>query len=266
MGAVVDISTRNPVYSSLDGSVVDMSTGVIFETNTARTAAFILATGITDPVIIAALNTFDLGLISNSLDSAMIAMRIFVGGNAIDEAVDFFANRNIAFNGGWTFPNGALGDGTTGYYQSNIVPDTDMTESDYSYGFYFGSGSAANEFIGNYGGGCFFGFYKVGSDIYIYCNTPVDIAPITPSSFVGFHQITKADGSNVKYKHSGESIETRAAVPTVAMCDQEFLFGSGLSTYPEFEVYLDYFTNRALTSGEMATLETLVETLQAAIR
>lgn len=249
------------MYFMYNAGVIASSRGRL----TDRTFSFIHSNGITDNAIIQAFNTFDLGLIENSLDTAFIAMRMFFGGNATVESIDFFANRNITFNGGWTFPDGALGNGTTGYYQSNIVPDTDMNESNYSYGFYFGSGSSANEFIGQYGGGCFFGIYKLGSDLYIYCNTAVDIAPITPSSFVGFHQITKADGTDVKYKHSGESIETRAAVPTVGMCTQEFLFGSGLATYPEFEIYLDYFTNRALTNSEMATLETLVEDLQTAL-
>ena len=232
---------------------------------TARTQAFITATGISDETILTALNNFDLSIIAGTFENAIIAMRVFVGGTSSEQLVDFFANRNITFNGGWTYPNGALPNGTNGFYQANIIPLNDMVESDYSYGFYFGNTSASNEFIGNYGGGAFFGMFKVGADLYIYSNTPVDIAPITPSSHDGFHQVTKYDLNNLKYKHTGEAIVTRAATPTVGMSALEFTAGSALGLYDEREVCLDYFTNRALTSTEMADMETIVQTLQTAL-
>jgi len=232
---------------------------------TDRVQAFSATTGIVDETILGALNTFDLSIIAGTFENAIIALRVFVGGSASEQMVDFFANRNITFNGGWTYPNGALPNGTNGYYQANIIPANDMTESDYSYGFYFGNTSASNEFIGNYGSGSFFGMFKVGADLYIYSNTAVDISPITPSSHDGFHQVTKYDANNLKYKHTGEAIVTRASVPTTGMSPNEFTVGSALGLYDEREVLLDYFTNRALTSTEMADMETIVQTLQTAL-
>lgn len=89
---------------------------------TARTTAFATATAITDTTILNALNTFDLGLISNGLDTKMKALYPFVGGTATTHKFNFMDARDLdaafrlQFNGGWTHSaNGALGNGTNTY-------------------------------------------------------------------------------------------------------------------------------------------------------
>jgi hypothetical protein len=98
---------------------------------TARTTAFATATGITDVTILGALNTFDLGLISNSLDTKMIALYPFVGGTATThkynfmDAIDTNGAFRLQFNGGWTHSStGALPNGTNAYANTYLTPST----------------------------------------------------------------------------------------------------------------------------------------------
>lgn len=89
---------------------------------TARTTAFASATAITDITILNALNTFDLGLISNSLDSKMRALYPFVGTTSTTQKFNFMDSRDLdvayrlQFFGGGTFSSsGYLPNGTNGY-------------------------------------------------------------------------------------------------------------------------------------------------------
>jgi hypothetical protein len=97
---------------------------------TARTSAFATATGITDATILGALNTFDLGLISNGLDTKMKAVYPFVGGSASTHKYNFLDPRDLnvafrlSFSGGGTHsstgykPNGTNAYADTFYNQT----------------------------------------------------------------------------------------------------------------------------------------------------
>jgi len=89
---------------------------------TTRTTAFATATGITDTTILGALNTFDLGLISNSLDTKMKALYPMVGGTSTTCKYNFMDARDLdvafrlSFLGGATFSsNGYQPNGTNAY-------------------------------------------------------------------------------------------------------------------------------------------------------
>lgn len=101
---------------------------------TARTTAFATATGITDLTILGALNTFDLGLISNSLDTKMYAIYPFVGSTATTQKYNFMDARDLdvafrlSFIGGATFsatgykPNGVNASADTFFKPSVNLP------------------------------------------------------------------------------------------------------------------------------------------------
>jgi hypothetical protein len=111
---------------------------------TARTTAFATATAITDTTILGALNTFDLGLISNGLDTKMKAVYPFVGSTATTQKYNFMDARDLdiafrlQFNGGWTHSaNGILGNATNTYAntflnESVLFPTTSEHISIYS--------------------------------------------------------------------------------------------------------------------------------------
>ena len=101
---------------------------------TTRTTAFATATGITDTTILGALNTFDLGLISNSLDTKMKAVYPFVGGTASTHKYNFFDPLDtngafrLQFNGGITHSsNGILFGGVNGYANTFLSPLTTLS-------------------------------------------------------------------------------------------------------------------------------------------
>ena len=96
---------------------------------TPRTTAFATATAITDTTILNALNTFDLGLISNGLDTKMKAVYPFVGSTATTQKFNFMDARDLdvafrlSFNGGWTHSaNGIQGNATNTYANTFLSP------------------------------------------------------------------------------------------------------------------------------------------------
>jgi hypothetical protein len=112
-------------------------------TYTARTTSFAAATGITDTTILNALNTFDLGLISNGLATKMKALYPFVGGTATTHKFNFMDARDVdaafrlTFNGGVTHSStGVLPNGINGYVNTHINAGTSLTINSVHYSFY----------------------------------------------------------------------------------------------------------------------------------
>lgn len=141
-------------YNPKTGNIEPQTTGYAFNpfTNevsrfnhgtglTTRTSDFIAATGITDDTIIQALNTMDLALISNGLDSKFQVLYPMVGGTSITCSYNFMnpATFQITWGGGLTFsatgvlPNGVNGFGDTGFNILNDLPSVfDAHSSFYS--------------------------------------------------------------------------------------------------------------------------------------
>ena len=104
---------------------------------TIRTSAFLTASAISDATIRGGLNTFDIGLIANSLDTKMKALYPFVGGTASThkfnfmDAADTNAAYRLQFLGSWTHSStGALPNfGTNAYANTFLNPTTSLTSS-----------------------------------------------------------------------------------------------------------------------------------------
>ena len=98
---------------------------------TVRTNSFLTASTITDATIKGALNTFDIGLISNSLDTKMVALYPMVGGTASTHKWNFMDARDldaafrVTFSGTWTHTSsGAKPNGTNAYARTYCVPSS----------------------------------------------------------------------------------------------------------------------------------------------
>lgn len=121
---------------------------------TARTSAFATATGITDATILGALNTFDLGLISNSLDTKMKALYPMVGGTSTTCKYNFMDARDLdvafrlQFFGGGTFSsNGYQPNGTNAFavtYFNSLTNFTNTTPYGSSVGIGYYSRTNSN--------------------------------------------------------------------------------------------------------------------------
>jgi hypothetical protein len=112
---------------------------------------FLNSSGITNLVIISALNTLVRTLKSNGIWDKRQAIYPFVGGSAhthkfnLKDARDLDAAFRITWVGGVTHDqNGFTGNGTTGYGNTNFTPSVQQTVNDTFYGFYSRTDSINN--------------------------------------------------------------------------------------------------------------------------
>jgi hypothetical protein len=131
--------------------------------NTARTQAFLNATGITDATIISALNAMDNSLISSGLlpsgtgAGKIKALYPIVGGSATTHKYNFVDPRDVdaafrlTFFGGWTHSaTGMLPNGTNAYADTFFNASTDFSANTRSMSYYNRTNSASG-----YDMGCF---------------------------------------------------------------------------------------------------------------
>jgi hypothetical protein len=103
-------------------------------------AAFLNATGITDPTIISALTTYVAGLKSAGIWTKTVALYPFVGGTAdtnkynLKDPRDLDAAYRLSFQGGWSHSSlGSTPNGTTGYAEMFINTALYNTNDGWSY-------------------------------------------------------------------------------------------------------------------------------------
>ena len=244
--------------------------------NTARTQAFLTATGISDATIISALNAMDNSLISAGLlPSGTGAGKIkvlypFVGGTAATHKFNFVnpADTDSAFRltffGGWTHSaTGALPNGTNAYANTFINWNTHTNLNDVSFGCYWRdivlSGSG-----GYYG--CFDGVNLVlvrnqtSCDYYINDTGGVTIQTL----FVGLHSATRLNNTQVKLAVNGVGAllsKVSSGKPNV-----DFWLG-GSNTFTSFnnsEIAL-FFQSDGLSDAENVSFYNIVQTFQTVL-
>lgn len=119
---------------------------------TVRTSAFLTASAISDATIRGGLNTFDVGLISNSLDTKMKALYPFVGGTASTHKFNFMDARDLdaafrlTFSGTITHSsNGLQGNGTNGFSDTRLNTLTNLTKTSSHLSVYVRNNSNAGQ-------------------------------------------------------------------------------------------------------------------------
>ena len=118
-------------------------------------AAFLAATGITDPTITAAINTLVNDLVGYGIWTKMKAIYPFVGGTAtthkfnLKDPRDLDAAFRLSFVGGWTHSaNGALPNGTNAYADTFFIPNTHFNaNTDIHISYYSGTNSVGGNRI-----------------------------------------------------------------------------------------------------------------------
>jgi hypothetical protein len=116
------------------------------------TTAWIAATLETDPTILNALNTFEAGLIANSLTTKFNAIYPFVGGDSTKHRYNFINTLTfqLTFIGGWTHNANGATNSITGYATTGIIPSTTLSLNDNHLSSYMGITSNANSDIGSF--------------------------------------------------------------------------------------------------------------------
>lgn len=143
-------------------------------------AAFLTAAGITDPTQQSAINTLVLSLKADGIWSKMKALYPFIGGTStthkynLKDPRDLDAAFRLVFSGGWTHSsNGALPNGTNGYANTFLSPNTTLSLDSAHISFYSRTNIASGLDIGSGGPGFLGGIYilnRWSSDLRNYTN------------------------------------------------------------------------------------------------
>ena len=253
------------------------------------TTAWIAATSETDTTILNALNTFEAGLIANSLTGKFNALYPFVGGTSGKHAFNFINTSlyNLTFNGGWTHSaNGALPNGTNANADTGINANTVLTVNNNHISFYSRSNTPVGVSpnfkvsIGAYSAATntrtFLLYLKVnGTGNAIYSNAssfsnqfPQGASTDSRGWFIGNKASNAIGGLTVS--RNATSLGANTIAPTVTLYPSANIFISGNSTvglpvqWDDKECAMATI-GTSLSSGEISTLYTLIQAFQTSL-
>jgi hypothetical protein len=249
---------------------------------TARTTAFATATGITDVTILGALNTFDLGLISNSLDTKMKAVYPFVGGSSTSCMYNFMNPLNtngafrLGFNGGLTFSStGVLGGGINGYADTYFTGSNWISINDGSMGVYTRTTqiNLAQCDIGAFSipsSNNFLATYYSDSNFYSVLNSPNNTGNLTYANTEskGFYIANRTSSSVLNGWKNGTKIGTNTVTPVNLLNVNLFLLAynnNGSNQLHSTKELQFAFIGDGLTDTQATNLSTLVHNMQTTL-
>jgi hypothetical protein len=240
---------------------------------TARTTAFATATGITDVTILGALNTFDLGLISNSLDTKMKAIYPFVGGSASTHKWNFMDARDLdiayrlSFSGGFTnSTTGIIPNGTNAFANTFLTPNSHLNINSHSFGIYSRTNNTAVKVYGTFDSSNFlqhnlngnFISGSSGSNIITYTASPSQklmLASRTSSTAFNAYRDATNIGSNTN------TVNGQSVIPF-------YLFARNNNSSPDLYTTNELafaFLGDGLNSTEVTAFNTLVNNMQVTL-
>jgi hypothetical protein len=192
---------------------------------------------------------------------------------------DLDAAFRLVFNGGWTHSsNGALPNGTNGYADTKLIPNTNLTLNSCSFSVYSRNNftPAANQSYGVYSsgtalpliGGTFFVDKSVSGLTYSYLPPDVLLSS-TGQNLAAMFLTTRTSASNAKLFRNTTQL---AAVTTQGQTSQpitSFLFGAfrnqgGVQDYNSFQYAFAHIAD-GLTDTEASNLYTRVQTFNQAL-
>lgn len=240
-----------------------------------RTTAFKNATGITDVTILNALNTLDLGLISNGLDSKIKALYPFVGGDSTKHSYNLMNTSayQITWYGGVTHnSNGITGNGSNGYGNTNFNNNL-ITSNNTAFGIY-----SKTDLNGDY---VFMGARGSNSSIStIFPRTSnqflslasgwyTSYANVSNTNSTGFFQSVRTSSTNVVAVKNSTS--TSFSITTAGTNNGNFcLLQSGINNGASNE-YISpanlafAYIGEGMTSSDAINLNSLVQSFQTAL-
>jgi hypothetical protein len=243
---------------------------------TARTTAFATATGITDVTILGALNTFDLGLISNSLDTKMKAVYPFVGSTSTTQKYNFMDARDLnaafrlSFNGGGTFSsNGYQPNGTNAFADTFLIPSSSLLLNSIHISAYVRNDLTSDAPVMSsedvsYNKGLYI-WPKTSSSIYSVRINDDTSQTGSVSVVKGLHIATRTASNVKKYRVNNTQMFNVTTAPSSLNTDSIYIAKSRNNA--------NYFANQiafisigdGLTDGEATTFYNLVQNMQTTL-
>ena len=234
------------------------------------TTAWIVATGETSTTILNALNTFEAGLIANSLTGKFNALYPFVGGTNTKHAFNFMntALYNLTFNGGWTHASTGALPASNGWANTGILPSTVLALNDAHLSVYLRTNNSLGVDIGATAGLVNTQIAaRIGTIYYGFINQTL-VPSVANTSSLG-HYISSRTSSVVhnNYKN-GTSILATTSVSTSRPAFNIYLGArntDGTATnFAQRELAMASIGS-GLTAGEVSTLYTLIQAFQTSL-
>lgn len=239
---------------------------------TARTGAFLTASAISDATIRGGLNTFDIGLISNSLDTKMKALYPFVGGTASTHKFNFMnaADTNAAFrltfSGGWVHSsNGILPNGTNTFADTFLASNV-MGQNNFHNVLY----SRTNVVEGGCDLGVWNGSYGVSNYLslttqYITHSNSTSAVGDSITNSLGFFAQSRLSSTNI-FKRFNSTTLTKTLTSTTPRSSNYIIGRTGDFNGEYSSKQLAFISiGDGLSSAELTTLDTLTQQLQTTL-
>ncbi len=252
---------------------------------------YLYSTQITGTTQVSAINTLINGLKANNLWAKMKAVYPFVTDKTLQADMaaqmkfnlvnpqDSDAAFRLAFSGGWTYStNGAQPNGTNGYADTKLIPNTNLVLNNVSFSVY-----SRNNFtpITDQSLGCGIGGQNIPLlaqsftstkliNTYIYSyNTPDIMITSSGLNFSGLFISTRTAANNAKvFKNNTQlassTTQSQAAQPTNNFFFGAFNGGIGVVNYSNFE-YAFAHIGTGLSDAEVAILTQLVTDYQTTL-
>jgi hypothetical protein len=251
--------------------------------NTARTQAFLTATGITDATIISALNAMDNSLISAGLlpsgtgAGKIKALYPIVGGTAATHKFNFVnpldtdAAFRLTFFGGWTHSaNGALPNGTNAYMNSHLIQSSDLSQDSVHFSVYYNidSTSTLSGFEGaRTSGNLIMGMFPNFPKLLGYISRAVNPTLPNYSKMNGIKIVSRNSSTNIQQLSGG--LYTNDAIDSVDMATVEFYFAArnlnGVADSFSSIIRCFQTIGTGLTQLEMTTMESLIQSFNTTL-
>jgi hypothetical protein len=251
---------------------------------TVRTNSFLSASSISDATIRGALNTMDIGLISNSLDTKMRALYPFVGGSASTHKWNFMDARDLdaafrlTFSGTWTHSStGSLPNGTNAFANTFLVGSSQFNTTTFNHLSYYSRSNTA--FAGEYAMGAFDGTGNHAMIIrrdtglsFLVSDYPSGTSFRTASATIADGRglfLGSQTGSNLKLFRNGSVIASNTAATTNAAQSTRSIYIGALN-----QTSIVNYTNKecafaslgqGLSDSEVTAFNTIVTTFQTTL-
>lgn len=242
--------------------------------------AFITASGITDATQQSAINQLVVDLKGYNIWTKMKAVYPFVGGTAsahkfnLKDPRDLDAAFRLVFSGGWTHSStGATPNGTNGYADTKLLPQTQISQNSAHISAYSRTNSVNSNdcLLGTYGGGTSSAIrivFEGGTTYRTETNNLFSGADFSNSVHNGFFVNSRISSSSYKTFRSGTTLTTKSISSLIPSHKNIFLSATngefGISQYSLRQLAFASIGD-GLTDTEAANFYTAVQAFQVSL-
>ena len=260
------------VTATNSGGAGTADSNTVAQVLTIRTDSFLTASAISDATIRGGLNTFDIGLISNSLDTKMRALYPFVGGTASTHKFNFMDARDLdaayrlTFSGGWVHSsNGILPNGSNTFADtflaSNVMGQNDFHNVLYSRTNIVEGGCDLGVWNGSYGVS---NYLSLTTQYITHSNSTSPVGDSITNS-LGFFAQSRLSSTNI-FKRFNSTTLTKTLTSTTPRSSNYIIGRTGNFNGEYSSKQLAFISiGDGLSSAELTTLDTLTQQLQTTL-